>query len=247
MAVDTIRSALEFRHLSDAGFINGYAGEFGWLTTSVPGQTPNEVAQNLVAMFKRHGDSVRDIFIRATQDQAAALVDKSLPESCLLRIAHEDLDLKRDREPIESPPSSAKVEKVSAIAENLAEPAKILLAVDEVKKRILIEGISALKLSTDFRIVSILVRLHEEDRDAGLLPENYRLISATDLAEMASSRGDTTGRKAISRLRDRINREFSQLYGGGLDLDAIIQNVHGKGYRLNPTVYVVAPKVLQRR
>jgi hypothetical protein len=41
-------------------------------------------------------------------------------------------------------------------------------------------------------------------------------------------------------LRKKISREFEQLYGGKLSLDAIIENVHGKGYRINPAVRVVA-------
>ena len=93
--------------------------------------------------------------------------------------------------------------------------------------------------------MSVLVDLHRQDRAAERAPENYRTMAPADLAQAASSTGEVAGRKAISRLRNKINKEYQQLYGSTLDADAIIENVRGKGYRLNPSVLVVALDQLQ--
>ena len=71
-------------------------------------------------------------------------------------------------------------------------------------------------------------------------------MSATDLAEAASSTGDVSGRKTISRVRKKISDEYGKLYGSPLGLDAVIENVQGKGYRLNPLIRVVTPDQLRR-
>jgi hypothetical protein len=119
-------------------------------------------------------------------------------------------------------------------------PSEILIAIDDKAKQIVIRGMAPIKSSSDFRIMSVLVRLYVEDQDAGRLPDAYRTVSAADLAAEASKTGDTAARKAVFRLRSRIRDEFKMLYDVELDLDAVIENVHGRGYRINPSVRVVA-------
>jgi hypothetical protein len=241
MAVDIIRSALEFRRLSDAGFENRFAGELAWLTTSFPDQTPSEVASRFTDMFRRHGEAVRTIFVRATKDEAGALVDKTLPDSCLLRIVHDSPEMKLDDTPITRVRALEFETGGDHHGDGSAERTEIVIAIDDKTKQILIDGIAPIKGSSDFRIMSVLVHLYLEDRDAGRLPNAYRALSAEHLAAEASKTGDTAGRRGVSRLRSRIRDEFKALYGVELDLDGVIENVHGKGYRLNPSVRVVAP------
>jgi 7-cyano-7-deazaguanine synthase in queuosine biosynthesis len=247
MAVDMVRSALEYHRFSDEEFARRFAGEFAWLTTSFAGEAPSDVARKFIEMFRRHGAAVRDILVCATEQQAAALVDRTLPDSCLLRMVHDSPDMKLDEAPIVSSRSPDLSEERRVQDEDLIERSEVVIAVDDVNKRVLIEGIAPITGSSDFRIVSVLVRLYVEDREAGRLPATYRTLSAADLAEEASSIGDTAGRQAISRLRRRISGEFEALYDMELSLDTVIENVHGKGYRINPAVRVVAPAELARR
>jgi hypothetical protein len=93
--------------------------------------------------------------------------------------------------------------------------------------------------------VFLLVSLYVEDRNSGRMPTEYRTLSAQDLADASGRTDDTSGRQAVSRLRRKISREYKELYGVALSLDALIENVHGKGYRLNPSVRVVAPDALK--
>jgi hypothetical protein len=45
----------------------------------------------------------------------------------------------------------------------------------------------------------------------------------------------------IYKLRLKFSRQFEKRFGYTLREDAIIENAHGKGYRLNPKVRVVDP------
>ena len=106
MAVDTVRSALEFRRLSEDEFATRFAGEFAWLTMSFPGLTPDEVAHRFVAMFRRHGEAVRAIFMEAAAAHASDLIDHTLPDSCLLQIAVNSPDIKSMKNPSPRPPKA---------------------------------------------------------------------------------------------------------------------------------------------
>jgi hypothetical protein len=164
MAVDMVRSALEFRRLSDDEFATRFAGEFAWLTMSYPGLAPDEVARRFIAMFRRHGEAVRAIFMEAAAARASDLIDHTLPDSCLLQIAVNSPVMSIDNEPIALRSAEAMVEFVAS--EENAERGSILLAIDDARKRILIDGIAPLTAAGEFRLVSVLVRLHREDREA---------------------------------------------------------------------------------
>src|SRR5262245_43502395 len=84
MAVDRVRSALEFRRLSDDDFATRFAGEFAWLTMSFPDLGPDKVARRFVTMLRSHGDAVRKIFMDAATAHASDLIDHTIPDSCLL-------------------------------------------------------------------------------------------------------------------------------------------------------------------
>src|SRR5262245_36319189 len=205
---------------------------------SFPGLASDKVAHRLIAMFRRHGEAVRKIFSEAAAIHANDLVDHTLPESCLLRLVVNSPDDPIDQEPIAIP--SPEAAKEPPTKEENTE-GSIRLAVDDAGKRILIDVMAPLASPTEFRLMSVLVRLRREDRAAERAPEDFRTVSAVALAEAVSSVGEVAGRKAISRLRRKISREYEQLFGARPDPDLIIENVQGKGYRLNPAVRLVAP------
>jgi 7-cyano-7-deazaguanine synthase in queuosine biosynthesis len=241
MAIDMVRSALEFRRFSEEDFATRFAGEFAWLTMSFPGLRPDDVARRFAAMFRSHGDAVRTIFVKAAAAHATDLIDHTLPNSCLLQIAVNSPGMNFDEEPLTSRPPKSTAE--STINEENTNSA-ILLAVDDAAKRVRIDGLAPLTAPSEFRLMSELVRLHREDGLAGRAPDKFRTISAAHLAEAISSTGDTAGRKAVSRVRKKIKDEYEQLYGSLLPLDAVIEKVQGRGYRLNPQVRVVSPDQL---
>jgi 7-cyano-7-deazaguanine synthase in queuosine biosynthesis len=244
MAVETARSALEWRRMTDAEFATRYAGEFAWLTNGFPDQPPEEVIRKSMDMFRRQAEFVRNVFKQAVLDHADDLIDHTLPDSCLLRMAIDGPGIEFDEAAI------APVRGDDPIKECVDDDAgtdgnQVLLAVDDLQKLILIDGLGALSSPTEYRIVSTLVDLFREDTEAGLRPENFRTLSAEDLAEQASGTGDQSGRKAISRLRKKLKREHREIYGSAMGDDAVIENVRGRGYRINPSVRIVSPSQLR--
>ena len=243
MAVDMIRSALEFRRLSDADFATRFAGEFAWLTTSFPDESPSDVARSFIDMFRRHGEVVRSIFTQAAADRSGDLIDRTLPDSCLLTIAISAPGIELDDAFIRP---ATQTDFPDAANDAIDHDGPILLAVDNLQKRILVAGIGAFSAPAEYRIMSALAKLFREDREAELAPENFRTLSAAELAETASSAGDQCGRKMISRLRAKISEDYQELYRIPLAPDAVIENVRGRGYRINPSVRIVSASQLRR-
>ena len=236
MAIDVIRSALEFRRLSEAGFLQRYAGEFSRLNINFPGVSAADAVRNFIDLFRRHGETVRRVFIEAAKTHAAALVDHSLPPRCLVRIAVGHPDWDADASPIEQIDASRKGIKEDAAKVDYGRNSEILLAVDTRKKWILIDGITPIKGSSAFRLLSFLVERRRQDLSAGKRRENYQLVATDDLAKSLGVAGGAELRATIYRIRKNLSNEFERRYGLMLSENALIENVHGVGYRINPAV-----------
>jgi hypothetical protein len=246
MAVEMVRSALEFRRMAHVDFAIRFAGEFAWLTNSLE-LSQADVALRVVDLFQRHGEAVRSVFKQAALDHADELIDHTLPDSCLLRITIAAPGTEFDEAPIKPVPQEHLLlfdegtdDKVDASGN------QILLAVDDNQKRILIDGLAPLTSPTHYRIICVLVELHRQDTEEQLAPENFRTLSAAELADKASSPDDVASRKAISRLRRKISGEYQELYGT-LDQHAVVESVRGKGYRINPSVRIVSSSQIRRQ
>ena len=247
MAVDTVRSALEFCRLSDADFAIEYAGEFAWLTTGFPGTAPADVARAFVEMFRRHGEAVRAIFVRAAEDQAGALIDHSLPDSCLLQLMVNIPGMEAENAPIVATRTPDVPEESLPVDGEYLETPEFVLAVDQGIKWILIDGIAPITGSTSFLIMSRLVERYREDQASGRLPINYRAYPVEELVDLSGLTDAAALRQAITRIRMDLREGFVLLYGTEPDKNAVIENVRGKGYRINPKVRVVAPDEIARR
>ena len=116
-----------------------------------------------------------------------------------------------------------------------------MLAVDTRKKWILIDGITPIKGSSAFRLLSYLIDRRREDLSAGKRRENYQLVATDDLAKLLGLDGGAGLRRTIFRIRKNLSNEFERRYGLMLSENALIENVHGVGYRINPEVGLVAP------
>jgi hypothetical protein len=246
MAIDMVRSAFEYRRLSDADFAVHFANELAWLTTSFPGMAPAEVAQRVIAMVKRHGDAVRDIFIRATSDYAAVLVEGSLPNSCLLRAVLPVASTALDETPIVSP-HPAEVHSGGEAEEGGAIASELVIAIDRDKNWVLIEDYAPITGRKMFELVTALVELHCKDREQGRRPENYQTVSASELADRMALSDEESVRQTVSRIRSDLAEGCVVLGRPALAPNQLIQNIRGKGYRINSkTVRVVALGEIRR-
>lgn len=237
MALDIVRSALEYRRVNENGFLSRYSDEVGAVCQGFPDRRPDDVAKDAIRLFQRFGDEVRRIFVAARTEYGGPLFDGSLPASCLLRNVPEiagDVSKASVEDPVDQPRMSA------AEAKHPTTPQHgIALAIDDKRKRVVVDGLGALAGPTEYAIMVELVKRYVEDRDAGRHPRNYRTLSAEELACIAHLASVEQVRQAIRRMRSKLSRDYADLWQQQLELGAIIENLPGKGYRLKPAVHVV--------
>lgn len=246
MAVDTIRSALEFCRLSDTAFVTKYAAELGWIVAGLPQLNPNDVGRQFIEIFRRQGSAVNAMFVQAIKDHAEDLLHCRVSPDSLLRMVFSDATMQLDRTPILAAAAPQPSPPVHTGADDRVASSKILVAVDDVRKRIVIENIASIGGATEYRLMSELITVFKEDRNSDRAPKNFRTMTSEALAD-ALSADEWLVRKTVSRVRQKIKKEYQKLHQENRRLDHIIQNVHGKGYRLNPeNVQIVDPSEITR-
>ena len=247
MAVDTIRSALEFCRLSDTAFATKYAAELAWIFPGFPNTKPDDVARSFIELFWRQGAAVNAIFVQAIKVQAEDLLHgRSSPDS-LLRMVFHDVTMALDKSPIVATASLGRLPPETSSVDDRVASSKISVAVDSLRKLILIENIASIGGATEFRLISELVKIFREDRNSERAPKNFRTMTDHELAD-ALSANEVLVRKTISRVRKKIQKDYRELHQETLSLDHILENIHGKGYRLNPlNVQIVDPSEIARR
>ena len=198
------------------------------------------MAQKLAHLFRRYGQSVKRLFVEeATKHLPDVLGRKASPDSLLAIVLTSRLE------------SSIQPRIVVPAAPILPEPRDdsgapreaILVAVDAPRHRILIRDRPDLKGATIFPSLRFLIVASTEDRQKGLVPENYRCFPAKVLANQLSLTDHDAVRSAIKLARDTLEKAEKKLFGTQSDRSAVIQS-KGNGYRLNPNAVVVAPEQL---
>ena len=233
MAIGAIRAAFEHRRLTDHGFAVRYAGELASIATS------DVATQQVINMYRRHAASVRQIIVSATKEHAEDFTDKTLPANCLLRLIQETANGEVDNLPILESVFKASGPGNEAGVLDRSGAAHLIIAVDTEKYRILLDGgLSPITGATEFRILSILSERADSTRK--IRRARRPTISASELAAQAGNGDQELVRKAIQRIRSRVARDYSDLYGDTPDMNALIETVPRRGDRLNPGVEVVS-------
>jgi biotin operon repressor len=114
-------------------------------------------------------------------------------------------------------------------------PREVLIAFDPEKKEVLIGSGKPLK-GAHYELLDVLRPSYEEARRAGLLPQRYPTLAAPKLAD-ALGITEPSLRKQLDRLRREVRER-------GIDPDVVIENVPWHGYRLSPSLRLVAPSTL---
>lgn len=121
---------------------------------------------------------------------------------------------------------------------------QILLGIDPSRQTVLFEG--GIKLGGDhYAVLSELASQLETDRLAGKHPDERGFISGDSLARRWKIE-EASVRRRIQRARDALSGNFVRHLGRPIVPADLIQNVRPRGYRLNPTVALVDPSILER-
>jgi queuosine biosynthesis protein QueC len=86
MVVGAVSLALECARIDPRQFLSRFAGEIAQIAQAYPPAEKDEAALKTVELFRRHGETVRDILTNAVRTHAEAFVDKTLPTSSLLAL-----------------------------------------------------------------------------------------------------------------------------------------------------------------
>ena len=236
MAESYVRRGLEFRRMTEFGFVSQCIGEVSRGLSAFPGLTAEEVLTRTFDLHKRHGESICSVLTEAVGAHASELVSGTLPKNCLLRIAVGEHGRNFNAARIEavSQPASDDGGRV-----NYEQSSEIILAVDLASHRVLFRGLPPISGKSNCALVSALLVSFLGDRDAGRMPSNFRYTPSRRLADELSVEEPTLHRR-VSRFRKLAAGLFEKYLGFPLMQDAIIESKGWQGYQLNPSIRSVA-------
>lgn len=245
MAVDSVRMALDMASISALDFARRFAGELAWLVSAYPPMEAEARTKQFHALFQRHGKRVDEIFQAAVSEHRAAIVSNTLSTDSLLWLAIEP------RQPTTAPgdqisKSAVAVDATVAADGEVEGPAggatvspvdEILLLTDRSLSRFQIDGLIPFSGAVTLRLLTFLVQVHREDRNADLEPVKFRGFQAKRLADALEASSDEAIRKLIGRIRNEVQQGFAA-QSFDTDENALIESTKS-GYRLNPRVRIV--------
>jgi hypothetical protein len=112
---------------------------------------------------------------------------------------------------------------------------EIRMAFNNEREQVIFEAWPPLS-GAGYLLLNELRSEYEAAKRGGIAPENYPFVSSHQLADRLNIE-EPTVRRRISRLRQQLAR-YS--VGDPLPPDAVIENEPWRGYRLNPSVLVLA-------
>jgi 7-cyano-7-deazaguanine synthase in queuosine biosynthesis len=233
MAEAYVRRGLEFRRMTQTGFLSQCIGQVSRGLSAFPGTSPEQVATWTFELHKRHGDSVHSVLTGAVRSYASDLVSGTLPQSCILRMAVGVQGGDFDDTPIESPSPAIQPDAIEQGMSDYEQSSGVVLALDDAKQQILIEGLPGLAGRAHYALIRALLANFNADRQSGLTPERFRYTAASQLAAEVST-SEQTVRRQVSRLRAAIARLCKDHFGFPLRQDAVIETKDWRGYRINP-------------
>lgn len=236
MCLNLVASALDYPRLSVAGFMNKYAGEVLGAAKALLDESIDATVQRTYELHSRYGAEVGKVIDDAIRNYAPHIREQTLPPGCLLRAVIADNQVEVDRTALDDPFSNAKLEQGR---EDFRHLARIELACDELRKRLVIEGLGDVGTAAHFVLVSILVAQYRADRADELKPGNHRFVPAETLMDLLRIDSEAALRQRISEFRRRVVELARDRWGIPLGRDVVIENKFGAGYRLHPEVVVI--------
>lgn len=223
--------------------MNKYAGEVLRAARAFCDEGIDAAAQRTYELHCRYGREVGKVIDDAIRFYAPDIREQTLTPGCLLRAIIADYQYEIDRTALESPFPSGVPQQDDR---DLARPARIELAFDDVRKQLVIDGLGDVGTRSHFELVSALLAQYRADRTAQRKSENYRFVPTQSLLDQLDIDSETALRQRISEFRKRVVVLASDQWGLPLGRDAVIENKFGAGYRLNPAVVLIDAAEIQR-
>ena len=186
MALDWTRHADALADIDERAFTQRFAAEIADLVAGFPKRASWEVVADALALHRRHGGSVRTVLAAAVRNKSRAIMNRTLPATCLLRM----MVAERAGEPALPDTTHRLVAETAARgipteaeqAPSRIFPLRVSLAcADEGPPRVTVRGLGSI-VGAPARVVRELKPYHDEDCARHLPPESHRFIPPGYLA-----------------------------------------------------------------
>jgi 7-cyano-7-deazaguanine synthase in queuosine biosynthesis len=240
MALNLVSNALDYPRLSLSGFLSRYGGEVMSAAKAFSDARIENTVTRIYELHCRYGNEVGEVVDDAIRQYAPQIREHSLARDCLLRaLIGNQTNL--DRTPLGEvfAGESGSGTQGEGDARDFRRTSRIHLALDTDRERVVIDGLGVVGTRAQFEIVSILVRQHQTDIQAGIGPANRASVTKEELMEELNMDSEPALVRRISDFRENLSSLVLAKWGIQLSRHAVIETKSGKGYRLNPDVIII--------
>lgn len=236
MAIDWARHGWRLADLSLDAFYQTFAGELSRVLEGHPDIPMAEALRRTHAMQQRHSAVVRQVF----QEEAAGLLDETVPETALLKMFGAERLLPTDRVAVPARAFQAETEKERPVRDGeefrLDRP-EVAFYSEGIRPVVEVARLGAVSGAPASVAHGLKVEF-EKDRDAGRAPSDFRYIPAGKI-ELQEGVSKSSVHANVSRCRRAFDAYYLALFGEHLPANFLIQNKVPAGYRLDPGIRIV--------
>lgn len=241
LAFDWARHALSLTDTSREELLMRFASELGRARDGHPELASKDYYSRAFDLHRRHGQCARAAFEIMAGRHLNALSSGTLPEQALLRQVVEAKAAgarvpRLEKQRIARKPGAGGVEPAPALT---VQNYQVAFDTEGDRHRVDVIGLATVD-GAPARVAHGLKVFYDEDRAERRRIEEHRYVHSGKI----DPRSDASKRSVISavkRFRDELSRAYAAIEGKQPRDPLIIQTKKGEGYRLDPTIIVVAP------
>jgi 7-cyano-7-deazaguanine synthase in queuosine biosynthesis len=243
MVESYVRHAVELNGMAPSGFVARFANELARWSRCFPGMDADTVAECSYRLQQRHAAQVIKALELGIKENAQALAEQRLPQSCLLRM------VAGSSKPPLAPPHQAVAETVALSPasdhRNFDQTLDIEMALMGDGRHVVFRDAGTISSIETCRLLNQLVEQYMKDRHALRPIDKCRFTSSRSLARTLEKTEESL-RRQISRFRRKVARLFEERCGFCLPADSVIETRNWEGYRLNPRVRLVCIDTVEK-
>jgi 7-cyano-7-deazaguanine synthase in queuosine biosynthesis len=247
IAVEWTRHASSVADISESELLDRFGQEIFRIGRGYPDLPIREFMSRMIRLHRRHGENVRDVLVNTVRESLGRGISLHADSLVAMQIS-EGRWSDGDGSPAQKH-GKGKTFVLDDIDEHDSlpdpkAPLNVAFYRDENDvAAITIEGLCDVRRGPA-EVAHRLKPTFDEDRAAGLEPNKFRYQQHWQLGHDVNP---ATFRQHATRCRKRIARAFEDVHGEPPPDHLLIQNIHGRGYRLDPTIELVARDRLRGR
>jgi 7-cyano-7-deazaguanine synthase in queuosine biosynthesis len=244
MAVEWTRHAASMADVSERELMNTFGQDVLRIARGYPDLPIREVISRMIRLHQHHGENVRSV-LRGVIEQALsgdAILDPQSLVALQISGSATTLDEQANPDPTDVAPDLINIETIDEcdVVPDPLQPLAVSFFHDERRGRkiaaITVVGLCDVR-DGPAEVAHRLKPSFDEDRRDGLAPEAHRYHLHWQIWH---GKGSGAFRRLVQRCRDHIARAYEEIHGAAPPDHLLIQNRPLSGYRLDPTIELVA-------